>query len=171
MATHTKQDIAKLLEATVRTINDDSLFLSDKGYISPTQVNGQANQYSQTDLELFRQLRKHCEAGNNRKSFIPLAQVEVAKNKSIVISVDHPSFAMYFYALEKLQQIADKRWSVTTKIMATILNINADTLLKYQQYSFGSFAILRDMSPLRKLRNGDSIEPTVILWRVDANSN
>lgn len=160
MATYTKQDIAKALETTIRTITEDNQYLTNEGYISPMKVSGQANQYSEDDLEIFRQLREHCQAGYARKSFIPIKNTEIitiGDNKLKLVSeneeistvenfrqiFEHFSSTDLFYDYKQLQRCADNQWYLPTAKLAAIINKKPATFSKFKIFLHQGFRLTR----------------------------
>lgn len=177
MVTHTKQDIARLLDSTPRTIGDDSRFLTKQGYIRPTQVEGEANQYSEADLDIFRQLRKHCEAGNNRKSFLPMMKTElvavdtkqISKKRLTNTLTNYEFFGdIYrdfsktdpFYDYELLQRAANRSWYLPTNKLAVIINKKSSSFCNLSSFAYQGFVIVRQPE-----KEGNSY-----IWSINANS-
>ena len=196
MATHTKQDIAKVLDSTERTIRDDSSFLLKQKLINPTIQSGRATLYSNQDLDMFRQLRNHCREGNGRKSFAPTKQVEVMTGrptpKRIKSITQNPAAEELGYLrrsnpfflleiLEKLQKIADQKWLIPTGYLAELFGISPKTLSRYQSYSYWGFVASKETKVVHKLNNyqaptEDNINPVglivtrKVLWKLEANN-
>lgn len=160
MATYTKQDIARILETTVRTITEDSQYLINEGYINPIQISGVANQYSKIDLELFRQLREHCQAGYARKSFIPTRTTEIitiGDNKLKLISEEQElstieifrqilanlSKTDLLYDYAQLQRCVDNQWYLPTAKIAAIINKKPASFCHLEIFLYQGFIISR----------------------------
>lgn len=177
METYTKEDIARVLDSTSRTISEDSRFLTKEGYISPIQIQGEANQYTEVDLDIFRQLRKHCEENNNRKSFLPVMKTElVAVNSEEISRHEKPintltSYEFFgdiyrefsrtdpFYDYEILQRAANKSWCLPTSKLAVIINKNSSSFSGLSRFNHQGFEIVRQP---KKERNS-------YLWSINAN--
>ena len=160
MAAYTKHDIATITESSVRTIKEDSQYLTKEGLIEPIRANGEANQYSESDLEIFRQLREHCEAGYARKSFIPTKKTEIVPTEpelsqevataQQVLTTEH--FRQIFTNLchtdllfdyEQLQRCAEKQWYLPTAKLAVIINKKPASFCHLQIFLYQGFRISR----------------------------
>ena len=176
MSTYTKQDIARILDTTVRTVTEDSRYLTNEGYIKPIQINGAANQYSQEDLEIFKQIREHCNNNFNRKSFLPKKEVEIVAHKNSKSSLrsikqeiksiekfrqvfENFSNTDPFYDYEQLQRCADSSWYLTTVKLAAIINKKPKTFRHLQRFSYQGFVL--DRQPEK--------EGNTYIWSVNAN--
>jgi len=184
--TYTKREIAYDFDCSTRTVSEDEIYLNIKPDTSP----GRSNLYSEKDYQLIKQMRQHMSVpGNTRDTFVASAIPEIVDEEEQTVTKHESSIVEYtqaeqielmaesdpFFDLKimyRLQEIADNKWSMPTKFMATLLRITPATLLKYHQYPYASFAISIDTPPVIKLRSEPTkiIEPKAILWRVDANN-
>ncbi|MEM7756555.1 MAG: hypothetical protein AAF298_00285 [Cyanobacteria bacterium P01_A01_bin.40] len=173
METYTKPDIASLLDTTVRTITEDSRYLTNKGYIKPIQINGSANQYSESDLEILRQLRQHCKGNNNRKTFVLEKKVEVVSKLNSNLAINKRKLTLNkfkhlfedfsttdpFYDYVQLQRAADNSWYLPTAKLSIIINKEPDSFSHLQRFTYQGFIL--DRQPQKE---GNSY-----IWSVNAN--
>lgn len=176
---YTKEDLAKELNTSPRTIQDDIKFLG----LEPVEIGSKNKKlYSFDQMSQIIELRKHCQSGNNRSTFVGNSPAEVIgiednfdpiiteENSTIVHQpsgqltirnyVEEGLRADIFFVLENLQRISDNKWLFPTKDLAELTRINPKTLLENRPYLYYGFVLSVETKQHGKY-----------WWKVEANNS
>jgi hypothetical protein len=171
MKTYTKREIAHLLKASVRAVEEYAKHLE----LTPTQGDRNQNLYNEKDYSLISQLRQHCAANNTKESFVPSTQVEIVEDDRLAVTRIRPQITAInliqdslelglsqdpLFDLELLQRISDRAYLLPTSRLAPILGISPKYLSSKKNYCHCGFIL-----------NKEAIVGGKILWKVSSNSD
>ncbi|MEM8831073.1 MAG: MerR family transcriptional regulator [Cyanobacteria bacterium P01_G01_bin.19] len=161
---YTKQEIASTLGVTPKTISNYTQYLN----IKPLEESGKSNRYTEEQFQLIKQLRSHVAADNEMKTFVPQAiNIEVQMDDEPAITkmpspdgglattkefdIEDLIIGSYLenlkqdplYNLVLLERISQHNWSVSTKLVALMLNRSPKSFSGREKFGFCGFTITR----------------------------
>lgn len=169
MRNYTRKEIAHLLNTSTRTIGDYETYLN----ITPSKGDRDCNLYTETDFDLISQLRSHlADKSKTKESFVPTISPTLVEESVGFLAKHNPQDPLFdldseLMRLVKLQEISDRKWLLPTELIAALLDISNNTLVKYQTYCYCGFTVSRETRNINKLTSGKITRGNKLLWKIE----
>ncbi len=168
----TRKEIAERYEVTDKIIRDDLVFLG----IKPADKGDRGvNLYHESVLDQIGPLRKHCQGGLTRETYLESSAVEIVTteqadiepvNSMPVVETGWHSFIQsnlqtdMLYRCRILQDISDNSWLPPTRDLAAIIGIRPESLIERKKYNYWGFVCVPEIK-----------ENNSWLWKIHANNS